>query len=172
MTQIFLNETALQALPSSPERAGSGGPTEEARRSCCKRAPARKERPNNAYGLWLVCALAVLLAAAATAQQAPPDDSDRIDVQALIDAGRFEEAIVALRPLLAQPPVDARAAGKRTSPVAGDATLLQRAPPPPPVPLGSSTQGSKWEPHRRGSVACWRESRRPRLGEWGANEGE
>ena len=29
------------------------------------------------------------------------------DVQALIDAGRFEEAIVALRPLLAQPPVDA-----------------------------------------------------------------
>ena len=51
-----------------------------------------------AYGLWLACALAVLLASAATAQQAPPDDSDRIDVQALVDAGRFEEAIVALRP--------------------------------------------------------------------------
>ena len=37
----------------------------------------------------------------------PPAPVAMGDVQALVDAGRFEDAIVALRPLLAQPPVDA-----------------------------------------------------------------
>ena len=37
----------------------------------------------------------------------PSAPADMGGVQALIDAGRFEDAIVALRPLLAQPPVDA-----------------------------------------------------------------
>ena len=50
--------------------------------------------------------ICILLASTVPAQDAPPDDSNRIDAQALIDAGRFEEAIVALRPLLGQEPVD------------------------------------------------------------------
>ena len=61
----------------------------------------------------------VLIAAAAwgadnaTDAPSPPPRADeaaaseRIDAQALIDAGRFEEAIVALRPLLGQEPADA-----------------------------------------------------------------
>ena len=37
------------------------------------------------YGLWLACALAVLPASAAAAQQAPPQDSDRTTL--LFDIG-------------------------------------------------------------------------------------
>ena len=65
----------------------------------------------------LAFALALLLALPAAAQTeeapaSPPSPradaaaAERVDVQALIEQGRFEDAIVALRPLLGQEPVD------------------------------------------------------------------
>ena len=64
----------------------------------------------------LAVAVCLLLALPAWGAEDPPVPSpspradnaaERIDVQPLMEGGRFEEAIVALRPLLRQEPVDA-----------------------------------------------------------------